>query len=234
MQELRYGWKAGEKIIDERAIASCHGELKCFKARLNMEAPDMKSILDYFLHFSPLTYEIEQVIPLINELGYVTYGAEWTDIDLGVFLRYLGLRFYQEVTRLPCTRWYWEAESDGLFPAHNLGRFMPRIQFEQISSCLVLSSSVDDEAQVLDFIKELNAAFQAAIIPSSTIVLDESMVKSYHRKMPGIKKIMRKPRPIGVELKVLADGSMALYLILRNMVRLSTFLLDNNSDQQGW
>ena len=213
VSELRYGWRAGEKLVDERALHSRSGEIRRIKPQLKMEAPDIKTILDFFLLFLPLRYFIEKAIPLINDQGNEKYD-DWKDIEIGDFIRYLGLRFYQEVVRLPYIRWYWEVSSDGLFPAHNLGRFMSRTQFEQITSCLTLSSDHDNEQQVLDFIDQLNETFQAAITPSSTIVLDESMVKSFHRKMPGKKKIMRKPRPIGVELKILADGATFITLVI--------------------
>lgn len=210
--ELRHGWRKGSKTVDERAILSANGEVRKFEARLKMDAPDIKSLLDFFLLFSPVKYDTEVVLPLLNERGGDAYGADWNDVDFGTYLRYLGLRFYMEVVRLPSLRWYWEKTSNSIFPAHNLGRYMSRKQFEQITSCITLSNNEDDEQQVLDYIKILNKTFQGAIIPSSTIVLDESMIKAYHRHMPGLKKIPRKPRPIGVELKILADGSTFIIL----------------------
>ena len=208
--ELRYGWKKGEKTVDERAMAS--GQIRKHRARLTMDALDTKTLLDYFLHFHPLAYDIEKVIPAINATGRAKHGDAWRDIDIGDYLRYLGIRLYQEVEQLPSIKWYWEIISDGIFPAWNLGRFMPRLQFENITDSISLSESPDDEEQILTYINVLNSSFQDALVPSSTIVLDESMIKAYHYGMIAKKKIIRKPRPIGVELKNLADGETCIVL----------------------
>ena len=38
------------------------------------------------------------------------------------------------------------------------------------------------------------------------MTLDESMIKAYHKSLPGKIKIKRKPRPIGNEIKDMSDG----------------------------
>ena len=44
------------------------------------------------------------------------------------------------------------------------------------------------------------------MIAGDTLVVDESMVKSFHKNLTGKMKIICKPRPIGNEFKVLTDG----------------------------
>ena len=44
------------------------------------------------------------------------------------------------------------------------------------------------------------------ITPGSFITLDESMIKSFHHDLKGKIEIIRKPRPIGNEMKNISDG----------------------------
>ena len=48
--------------------------------------------------------------------------------------------------------------------------------------------------------------------PGDTCTLDESMIKSFHRDLKGKIKIIRKPRPIGNEIKNLADAKTNIVL----------------------
>ena len=44
------------------------------------------------------------------------------------------------------------------------------------------------------------------VTPGSFITLDESMIKSFHHDLKGKIEIIRKPRPIGNEMKNISDG----------------------------
>ena len=52
----------------------------------------------------------------------------------------------------------------------------------------------------------VNENFQEALSPGDRLCLDESMVKSYHRGLTGKVKILRKPRPVGNEIKDMSDA----------------------------
>lgn len=54
-----------------------------------------------------------------------------------------------------------------------------------------------------------------ALIPGSFITLNESMIKSFHRNLKVKIKIIRKPRPIGNEIKNLAAGPSEIVLNLQ-------------------
>lgn len=59
---------------------------------------------------------------------------------------------------------------------------------------------------MFDFVAAVNKFFQSAWIPRFSL-LDKSMIKSFHRDIKiGKIKIIRKPRPIGNEIKNLADA----------------------------
>ena len=67
---------------------------------------------------------------------------------------------------------------------------------------------------ILVFIEKLNESFQGAITPESSMTVDESMISSKHANHKGKKNIRRNPRPVGVELKNLADAKTKINLVL--------------------
>ena len=67
---------------------------------------------------------------------------------------------------------------------------------------------------MLDFVTAVNDRFQKALAPNTYITLDKSMIKSFHRNLRGKIKIIRKPRPIGNEIKNLADAASQIVLNL--------------------
>ena len=60
--------------------------------------------------------------------------------------------------------------------------------------------------QLLSFLDAVNAVLKESMIAGDTLVVDEFMVKSFHKNLTGKMKIIRKPRPIGNEFKVVTDG----------------------------
>ena len=60
--------------------------------------------------------------------------------------------------------------------------------------------------QIMEFLSAVNDNLLQALTPGNIITLDESMIKSYHRNLKGKIKIKRKSRPIGNEIKDLADA----------------------------
>ena len=102
-----------------------------------------------------------------------------------------------------------------LFSSMSFGKIISRTRFETILKFLKLSTATDDEDQrVLDFVAAVKKSFQKSLIPGSFINIDESIIKSFHRNLKGKIKIIRTPRPIGKELKNLADGTSQIVLNL--------------------
>ena len=58
----------------------------------------------------------------------------------------------------------------------------------------------------MEFLSAVNNNLLQAHTPGNIITLDESMIKSYHRNLKEKIKIKRKSRPIGNEIKDLADA----------------------------
>ena len=85
-------------------------------------------------------------------------------------------------------------------------RFLSRTRFEDFLSSLVFSPAEDPDQQVLDFLKAVNDNLKIAFTPGDHVCVDESMIKSFHKKLNGKVKIMRKPRPIGSEIKDISDS----------------------------
>ena len=79
-------------------------------------------------------------------------------------------------------------------------------RFERIIAFIQLSGAIDADQPVLDFVAAVNDNFQKSVSPGSFLTLDESMVKLFHHNLKGKIKIIRKPRPIGNEIKNMADG----------------------------
>ena len=97
----------------------------------------------------------------------------------------------------------------------NYGRNISRGRFEDILRYLQLSPSDDKDKQIIQFTDAVSKVFKKVLSPGNTICLDESMVKSFHCGLKGKIKIIRKPRPIGDELKNFSDAwNVVTYLEL--------------------
>ena len=111
-------------------------------------------------------------------------------------------------------RLHWSNSEHTLFSSMKFGEAMSIKRFENILKYLQLSEKENEEQQVLEFVPAVNDQFQKALAPESYITLDESMSKSFHRKVRGKVKIIRKPRPVGNEVKNLADAASHIVLKL--------------------
>ena len=179
-----------------------------------LEGYTIKSELDYILHFLPIQHIKEVVIPNTNKYAK-KQDPRWIDIDFDEVLHVLGLLIAMEVYEIHSPRrLYWSPEVNNLFPAMDFGKVMTCRRFETILKYLQLSNSDNENQQILDFVAAINETFQNAITPGTYLTLDESMIKSFHRNLKGKIKIIRKPHPIGNEIKNMAD---AVTKIVMNM-----------------
>ena len=116
---------------------------------------------------------------------------------------------------LPENDMYSWAEDRGHFRALNFGQFMTKNSFNLIQRYILKPSddlSTDDQDELItQLIEATNRKFFNAITPDHVQVLDERMIKSYHRGLKG-KIIIRKPSPIGNEIKyVFEDTSTSMW-----------------------
>ena len=125
-----------------------------------------------------------------------------------------GKLYSMEVQHFSERRFYWKKDDVRIFKAPNFGQFMSRKRFESIVSNIQFSSAENVDHQILEFVDAVNACAQDAVDAGDVLLLDESMVKSFHKNLKGKMKIISKPRPIGNEFKNLCDGLSQIVLNL--------------------
>ena len=180
---------------------------------LYMESYEIKGELAYFLHFMPMTYLHDTIIPATNATARASI-SEWEEVNIEQMLQVFGMLLGMGMFRLPERHMYWHEERNGIFPAMEYGKIMSRKRFEDIIKWLQLSSSPDADQQILDYIAAVNTNTKKAFAAGTYVVLDESMIKSFHRNLKGKMKIIRKPRPIGNEIKNMSDGATNIATVL--------------------
>ena len=178
-----------------------------------MESYEIKSEVAYFLHFMPMSYLQGTIIPATNANATASMGA-WEEVNLEEMLHVFGMLLGMGIYQLPERHMYWYEERKGMFPPMEYGKIMPRKRFEDIVKWLQLSHSPDADQQILDYITAVNDNTKKAFAAGTYVVLDESMVKSFHRNLKGKMKIIRKPRPIGNEIKDMSDGVTNIATVL--------------------
>ena len=102
---------------------------------------------------------------------------------------------------------YWSTMGGTIFPDMDFNAILPMTRFEDILRYMSYSASKDPHTQIMDFLSAVNSHLKTTLIPGKYITLDESMIKAFHRDLKGKMKIKHKPRPIGNEIKDLADAS---------------------------
>ena len=183
---------------------------------MDMEAGcfEIRSKLDFVLHFLPMEYLWSTVIPATNNIAAKNKAATWANLDHNEFLHFLGILLSMEVVDIHVPRHLYWANENGMFPNMNYGKIMSRNQFEDIIKYLQLSHNKDSDQQITDFLHAVNTRFRNATHPGTYLTLNESMIKSYHRNLKGKIKIIRKPRPIGSDIKNMCDGMSQILINL--------------------
>ena len=178
---------------------------------------------DHFMLFCPREFIEQILLTEANKLGMTKYGTEWNPIMFGEFLKLFGILLYMETVVLSERKDYWGTASMGPYTPQLIGKYMKRDRFEQILPLFsaFLSPDLIKKKELIEYwslmdnlIVALNNQFQKALIPGFNLTLDESMVKGYHRLLPGKVKIRRKPTPVGNEILDLCDSETLIVLAL--------------------
>ena len=178
----RRGWS-----IDPRQEG---GRINAFGPRLiNIDTNLDLSELDMFLHFLPIRYIKETLIPATNRQGNMKF-QNFCELTFQEFVVIFGLICAMEVYNLPERRIYWNCKDNGIFKALNYGKIITRKRFEQILQVLQYSNAVDKDQQILDFLEATNNRLKDTVCPGDFLCIDESMVKSYHADLKGKMKII--------------------------------------------
>ena len=181
------------------------------------------SPLDHFILFCPREYIEQVILAEANKEGSKKFGVDWKEITFGEFLTLFGILLFMETVVLPEQKDYWETTAIGPYIAQNMGRFMTRERFVSLLS--VMTVFLDPESikkkdlqaywtKMNSLVEALTSQFQKALLPGTNLTLDESMIKSYHRNLPGKIKIKRKPTPVGNEILDLCDSDTLIVLTM--------------------
>ena len=200
-------WKEGRRRVDPR------GEINLQSARLldpTSNLWDEDSFLDYYFTFIPVDYVKEVMLPATNH--FAQDNGHTKPFSFQEFINAQGILYMMESVRLSDRRSYWRIVPDGYFPGLNFGKAMSCNRFEEFLNVWQLSAAEDMDQQVLDFLDAVNDHLKKAMRAGEVLCLDESMIKSFHRGLMGKMKIIRKPRPIGNELKTVSDAETHIVL----------------------
>ena len=211
-----YKFKVADIIIDPRVNKGVTD--RNWGPRLNIQAVSATEarVIDHFMLYSPISFFEDNMIPSTNVKGMELFGDQWQNLVLPEFLKYFSLIISMEVQKLPDRHSYWSTCPEGPFPAYNYGQYMTRRRFNQISAsldcrieldlCFPLTKKETMMYKTVTFMNACNKRFQQALTPGNRLTLDESMIKGFHKDLPAKIKILRKPRPVGNEIKDLCDS----------------------------
>nr|CAG8616262.1 15443_t:CDS:2 [Entrophospora candida] len=159
-------------------------------------------------HATHLAYNLACKINILS----ISLASPYT-----IFRRYLPIKYIEE-NIIQSINLCGKLKLEGTQPLlpFNFQRWMSILRFEQIVSNhtlmmpneLEISDDNDLLFSVRSFINAFNANLIEAVIPGSVLCIDESMNSwlGIKNKIPGCRKIPRKPHPVGQEWKILADG----------------------------
>ena len=176
--------------------------------------------IDYFWAMFPRD-GFDQIIAHTN---LALQLAQQKDLTLQELYVFFGLIYAMSVVHHPTRRSYWEVgDKDCVFPAPNFGKFgISCNRFEKILSCLRCAPAheeTDRWCHIRAVVDAFNAHRATKYTPSWRLCVDEKTSSFRPRKgahlddgPPALAKIMRKPKPISIELKDISDGDTRVCL----------------------
>ncbi|ORE07660.1 hypothetical protein BCV72DRAFT_241069 [Rhizopus microsporus var. microsporus] len=145
--------------------------------------------------------------------------GHWEDITFHEYLMWIALLTVMTVVRHGDRKAYWRQGQPFFLMNVDFSQYMSFNRFSDIMKMHVFEIP-SNQAQELDPLYQIKSITQAfndhmdkCIIRGKYLVIDESMNQWLGTGMPNLKKIPRKPHPIGQEFKTLADNHC--YCILR-------------------
>ena len=168
------------------------------------------SYLDMFLLFFPLAY-LEDV--LVAETSRTLVSQAHSPLTTGEFIRFIGCIFFMSCFSGADRNDFFSSDPITMAAGapYRLTQFMAGYRFQQIKSCLTLTTRRPDQNDRFWEIRDLMAAWnknmQEIYIPGWVSCLDESMSIWNNRfTCPGYCYVPRKPHPQGNEYHTIADG----------------------------
>lgn len=200
------GWTSGEVFVDSRL---CSESYRQSSSKLNMENQRYESPLSYFLFFLPHE-QIHRIIGSTNSHAR-NVDASWRDINYNEYMMWLALLTVMTVIRHSDRKAYWKQGSSHFTMSIDFRRYMSFNRFEEIMQMhtfeipTIEKQQNDPLYQIRATITAFNEHMASCIVPGKYLVVDESMNQWLGIGMPNLKKVPRKPHPIGQEFKTLAD-----------------------------
>ena len=144
--------------------------------RLQMES-SIKKELHSILHFLPMGYINDTILPATNVKGKRGKEEMWQNLKIDEFLNILAIFLSMEVYELHGSRWlHWSKEAQRIFPAMNYGRMISRDRFEVVLSHIQLSLVEDPDRQLIDFTEAVNCWLKLALAPGSFLTLMRALL----------------------------------------------------------
>jgi hypothetical protein len=167
------------------------------------------SKLDMFLLFFPLQY-LEDVI--VKETSRTLVAQAHNPMTMGEFLRFLGCIFFMACFSGFDRKEYFRSDPITFETGapYQLTKFMPGYLFEQIMSCLTITTALPGSDRFWEMrmlIYKWNKNIQEAYIPSWVSCLDESM-SIWMSRWTCLRYVFcpRRLHPVGNEYHTIADG----------------------------
>ena len=83
--------------------------------KLNLDQFEILDELDYFMHFLPMRYIEETILPATTKYAH-RFVKNFEPLTMKDFLRYIGIYYSMEVVKLPEHHMYSSDEVNGIFP----------------------------------------------------------------------------------------------------------------------
>lgn len=176
---------------------------------LNLPNARNASPLEYFLYFLPLQH-MHRIVMNINIRARIV-SSGWSDLTFNEYMMWIALLTVMTVVRHSDKKAYWRQGSTHFMMNINFTLYMSHKRFLDIMRMHVFEvySKTEQQRDPLYQIRSTIAAFNQhmpeCVTPGMYLVVDESMNQWLGTGMPNLKKVPRKPHPIGQEFKTLAD-----------------------------
>lgn len=200
------GWSNGEVFIDSRL---CTDSYQQTSSKLTLANCRNCTPLDYFLFFLPLDH-FHYIVSNIN-IHARSVTSSWTDVTFNEYLMWIALLTVMTVVHHSDRKAYWRQGNSHFSMNVDFNQYMCFKRFNVIMQMHVFEQySVEKQRrdplyQIRSTIDAFNKHMTKCVIPGKYLVVDESMNQWLGTGMPNVKKVPRKPHPIGQEFKTLAD-----------------------------
>ena len=175
-----------------------------------------------FLHLFPIP--MVTLAAFVNTAAVIARanGSQWTPVTAGEMMTFIGILLVGSLIECSSHRQMFsfsDDSSDSIVKPPDMSPFMKLSRFEAILQYFaVVDHNTADRSdpwwRIRSFVTAFNSNRRRTVNPSWVVVVDESMSAFRGEGMPHLSFIIRKPEPLGCELKTIADGVSGVMLRL--------------------